>query len=379
MQKLVAIIELIDQVVLMVRPPAILQSIHAELRQKVLSGHFAEGDRLPTTNELAKEYDCSVGMAGKAIAMLVHEGLVEQRRGLGTRVIRHVPVATAASVELDAFAFIYPSDRHEGISRTMNGFQDAARDHKRRVITLSTGIDFSKEAEFIARLAEFDVQGAAMCPLVPTAKDQLHLFEGVLKSKFPITLVNFYVPGFDCPSVVMDGFHAGYTVTKHLLERGAERIGFFTNNFASASTFDRYRGYAWAMQEAGLKEQPNSATQNMHPDFADPLREPIEHARIYLENFRGIDSVVCSNDYLAIGMMTAAREAGYHIPGDFKVAGIDDFSVASKGDVSLTTYHSPCEEVGYKSFELVDALVHGRKIEFPELRLQGHLVERGST
>ncbi|PAW77885.1 MAG: hypothetical protein B9S32_09815 [Verrucomicrobia bacterium Tous-C9LFEB] len=152
-----------------------LQVIHTELCDKILRGAFQCGDRLPTTEELAKQFDCSVGMASKAIAMLVHSGLVEQRRGLGTRVLKNVEAETGSSLDLNAFVFIYPSEKHEGIWRTVKGFQDAAQEQGRRTITLTTGTDYKKEGELIGRLKEFDVKGAAVYSTISLVLACIHI------------------------------------------------------------------------------------------------------------------------------------------------------------------------------------------------------------
>jgi DNA-binding transcriptional MocR family regulator len=147
-----------------VRSPSKLKGIFAELRQKIASGVFKAGERLATPSEVSKAFECSVGMAGRAISTLIHEGLVEQRPGPGTRVIKNV--TDGRSVDPDAFALIYPGEQHKGIWRTDKVFQDAAREAGRRVVMPTTGLDFQKETEFVGRLSGFDVRGTAVSPII---------------------------------------------------------------------------------------------------------------------------------------------------------------------------------------------------------------------
>ena len=77
------------------------------------------------------------GTVSKALAVLVHEGFVERKARAGTTVTYGKEGSKPG--QLDAFAFIYPSEQHEGIWRTVKGFQDAARDAGRRVVMLTTG------------------------------------------------------------------------------------------------------------------------------------------------------------------------------------------------------------------------------------------------
>jgi len=364
----------------MVRSGSKLQGLYTELRQKIVSHELVEGDRLPTTNELSKLYGCSVNMASKAIAMLIHDRLVEQRRGLGTRVLKSPSANEHPSVELNAFAFIYPSDKHESISRMVGGFQDAARDAGRRTITLTTGSDYRREAELFNRLPELDVKGAVVYPSLLTRADHVHFTQMLFDTKLPVVLtVNF--PGLGYPAVVIDGFHAAYTMTKHLVSRGAKRIGFLTNQAWSFTMRDRYFGYCWAMEESGQQVPQNGVLlePEMHPDFENPADEPTEIGRRFLQKNSRLDAVVCANDFIALGLLAAAKEFKIRVPRDLMITGIDDLAVAASAEVPLTTYHGAFETRGRVAFDTLVAVIQGSSPDYNEIRIRGELVQRKSA
>lgn len=62
--------------------PIYLQ-IAEEIRGQILAGTIAEGDRLTSTTEYATDYRINPATANKAITLLVDEGLVVKRRGIG--------------------------------------------------------------------------------------------------------------------------------------------------------------------------------------------------------------------------------------------------------------------------------------------------------
>lgn len=363
------------------RVPNTIQEISADLRRKVVSGAIKVGDLLPTMRGLAKEYQCSIAMVSKALLILINEGLVEQRKGMGSRVINASLDRHLSQNQLDAFAFIYPSKKHEGIWRTVKGFEDEASHHQQRVVLLSTGSDYSKEAEFLSRLSEFDVKGAVIYPVIPSRRDQIQISKILVESKFPIVLADLSLPGLGCPSVVVDGFHAGYVVTRYLANQGVKRIGFLSNHSWSPSVADRYHGYLWALEEAGIPEAKERVMleSTMRPDYEDPLREPTALARLYLGRGDVADGVVCGNDFLARGLIRAARESGKSIPGDLKVVGIDDFSMHDEGHVALTTYNVPFEEIGRKAFHVLHSILNGEPPEELENRVRGEIVVRRSA
>lgn len=354
-----------------------LQAVHAELREKILSGVFQCGDRLPTTEELSKSFDCSVGMASKAIAMLVHEGLVEQRRGLGTRVLKNEVEGGVSEVDLDAFAFIYPSEKHEGIWRTVRGFQEAGQERGRRIITLTTGTDYKKEVELIGRLKEFDVKGAVVYSTIQNPDDQVYVSQVLSRSSIPVVLACINLPGMNLPAAFFDDFHASYTMTKYLLGRGCKQIGLF----ASSRAPDVCLGYRWALREAGVEVQSEliMQQQSMHANFQEPVREPAALAEAYLKVRPQLDGVICGCDFLALGIVEAAVRLGRNVPDELKVTGMGDYSVSSTAQIPLTTYHVPYETIGREAFQLLCDRVANGQVPLLEHRVTGELVVRKSA
>ena len=60
------------------------QAIVSDLRHKITVGEYAQGDRLPTTPELCKQYGVSKITVKRAMDDLESLGLVARRRGSGT-------------------------------------------------------------------------------------------------------------------------------------------------------------------------------------------------------------------------------------------------------------------------------------------------------
>jgi GntR family transcriptional regulator len=57
--------------------------IAEQLADEIADGTLAEGERVPSTNELAAFYRINPATAAKGISMLTDEGLLEKRRGIG--------------------------------------------------------------------------------------------------------------------------------------------------------------------------------------------------------------------------------------------------------------------------------------------------------
>jgi DNA-binding GntR family transcriptional regulator len=61
-----------------------LSSVSDAIIRHIESGSLREGDRLPSEGELAASYSVSVGTIQKALARLVHSGLITREQGRGT-------------------------------------------------------------------------------------------------------------------------------------------------------------------------------------------------------------------------------------------------------------------------------------------------------
>lgn len=53
------------------------------IEKQILRGELLEGEQVPSTNMLAKQYSINPNTAGKGIKMLTEEGVLYKRRGIG--------------------------------------------------------------------------------------------------------------------------------------------------------------------------------------------------------------------------------------------------------------------------------------------------------
>ena len=61
--------------------------IYNEIKNKIISHEFENGDYLPSENQLTLEYDCSRNTIRRALNYLMQEGFVQPHHGKGVRVI----------------------------------------------------------------------------------------------------------------------------------------------------------------------------------------------------------------------------------------------------------------------------------------------------
>jgi 8-oxo-dGTP diphosphatase len=94
--------------------------IAAALRKQIKNNTFGPGDRLPTEESLAKQFGVSRVTTNRALNMLVNEGLVVIRRGIGAFVAQPGAAADRHSVSVAA-VIVDDQDRVLVVQRRDNG------------------------------------------------------------------------------------------------------------------------------------------------------------------------------------------------------------------------------------------------------------------
>jgi len=64
-------------------PIAPYRQVAAILRERITSGQYRPGQRLPSINDLVQEFGVARTTAGKALRLLVDEGVAELSQGMG--------------------------------------------------------------------------------------------------------------------------------------------------------------------------------------------------------------------------------------------------------------------------------------------------------
>jgi len=75
-------------------------------------------------------------------------------------------------------------------------------------------------------------------------------------------------------------------------------------------------------------------------------------ARLIADGLGETDAIVCANDVIAIGALSACRALGIDVPGRVSVTGFDDIQLAIDVTPRLTTVALPLAEIGAESIRL---------------------------
>ena len=167
------------------------------------------------------------------------------------------------------------------------------------------------------------------------------------------------LPGQPGISVGCDNFQGGQDITAHLVEQGRRDIAFLgdaSNHYPEF--FERYRGYAQALQATGATAQPS-----LQVDAVTTEQSGYEAAMELLRRKVRFDAIFAASDLIAIGAMKALHERGLRVPEDIAVAGFDDIPMASFVNPSLSTVQQDTKLAGVMLVESLLKLINDEPVE----------------
>lgn len=132
-------------------------------------------------------------------------------------------------------------------------------------------------------------------------------------------------------SVGTDNIRGGYLATRHLIERGCERVTFFGDHRILEMS-QRYEGYQAAMREAGLAANMSELTAHLVAETAHP-----EISRFLGETSPAPQGIFAATDVIAMSALRALSDFGLAVPSDVKVVGFDGLSISEHTVPRLTT------------------------------------------
>jgi len=174
------------------------------------------------------------------------------------------------------------------------------------------------------------------------------------------------------PWVDIDGAAGTELATRHLIDKGHERIAWIGWKKDSVLGEERRSGWLRAMHAAGL------ATTGLASRVEDAVGSGCSAARVMLAE-AGPTAFVCASDTLAIGVMHTLAERGLQAGDDVAVVGFDDSQVAQTVWPGLTSVRQPLEEAASELVKALEGLLATPSQVGPGVMLTPTLEVRGTS
>ena len=163
----------------------------------------------------------------------------------------------------------------------------------------------------------------------------------------------------------------GRAVGEFLLSRGYKRP--LVISAAGTRARRRYEGLVEAMAGHGLKPPPIDYLGGT-TRFGEGRRR-FAHA---LDSGLTPDVVICSSDWLALGVVVEAKSRGLSVPDDVGVIGFGDLGIAAEMEPAITTVRIHGERIGAQAVEALVNRAEGRDTE-KLVNVGFSIIERSTT
>jgi DNA-binding LacI/PurR family transcriptional regulator len=174
-------------------------------------------------------------------------------------------------------------------------------------------------------------------------------------------------------SIGCDNLDGGFAVAQHFVEQGCRRVAFLGDASSHyPEFFSRFRGYAAALEQAGLPVDPA-----LQVNAESTERSGYEAMETLLARKVPFDAVFAASDLIAIGAMRALASRGLKVPDDVALAGFDDIPAASFVNPPLTTVVQNTKQAGEVLVDNLLRLIRGEPAESAMLPVR--LVVRRSS
>ncbi|HXG23111.1 MAG TPA: LacI family DNA-binding transcriptional regulator [Chthonomonadales bacterium] len=160
-------------------------------------------------------------------------------------------------------------------------------------------------------------------------------------------------------AVVWSDREGVYKAVRYLVSLGHRKIAGLFGDYQPhmEPPYSRVVGFRQAVEECGVEAV--ELYGELSPDQLDNGRILVERM---LQERPEITAIFARNDFLALGAMEAARQAGRPIPTQMSVIGFGDTLLARCASPRLTSVHTPSAEACVLALErLIEVIEHGKQ------------------
>lgn len=329
-----------------------------------------EAERHPTIVDVARVANVAPSTASRAlrenprISESTRARVQAVARGLG-----YQPNRLAQSLRTRAANFVgivVPDIAIGFYSRCVKGAQDLLEEEGHQVLLMNTGRDAAREEAALDTLLEHQVQGLLVATSTPASP----------APRVPTVFFDNLVPSRGVANVALANREGMNVLVDHLAGHGHTRIGYIGGPPTFTSGIERLESFREAVARLGVDERQRYVA------LAD-ARWSADSGADAMRRLLALDepptAVVTSGDTLALGAMSACREAGLRLPHDMALVSFDDPFFGHLLDPPVTALARSERELGKLAAALLlRALANGGPGSPPEVRLPVELVVRRS-
>lgn len=280
------------------------------------------------------------------------------------------PSAVARSLtsrRTNTFGVVAPRFNDPLNGGVFDGIEQAASEHDYRVLFSTSQRNRDRELLIARSYARHRVD--AVIIVASHLRATYELFLEALR--VPLVIVGQQNETSGAAVVTVDDFSAIASAANHLLELGHRSFAYVGARDRPYSDQNRREGFARALADSPYETSfavVETVGENEVEQGPGALEKVLE---------AGATAVMCYNDLIAIGLLSACARKSVRVPEELSIVGFDDIAVAPYLPVPLTTIHQPAEEIGRTAVSTALDLIDGAALR--RTLLSAELIVRETT
>jgi LacI family transcriptional regulator len=309
----------------------------------------------PTLKDIARDVGVHVSTISRALNG-THPVSPDLTRKIKRASERHGYQPNAAAVMLKTnrsrtIGVVIPDITDPVFPPIIRGIEDGLARHGYLAILANTDGDPLRQVQVIETLRPRGIDGLIVASALRHDEDVSRLTAGMA-----VVTVSRRTDDPRFSSVVHDEDDGVRRILTHLASLGHRHLATIAGPQTVSTGYNRYTSFLRHGEGLRLELEPALVS------FARAFNE-LEGERCtgeLLAAGRAFTGLVCANDRLAVGAITALRRRGIHCPRDVSVTGFNDMALADRLSPALTTVRVDHYRAGVEAAELiVDKLAKG--------------------
>jgi len=304
---------------------SVYRQIYNDLLEKIVSGRYNAGDRLPSESDLSQAYGVSRITSKRALDLLADQGIIVRQSGKGSFVngAYKNPADTAAT---RLIGFVLPDFSDSFGTRLIYSVEESCKAYGYQLVLRRTRDQSDEEEGAIKSLS--GVAGILLLPVHGALYNPEVL--KLIIDKRALVLVDRKMKGLGAPSISSNNMEAAEAGTRYLFQLGHRNIAFFSGPVNHTSTVEeRQQGYLRAHAEFRTHPNPEYICQSFSSSWTGPyyssksVSMDVEAAIKYLKSHPEISAAFTSEYIIACMVKDAVEALGRKVPKDFSIVTFD--------------------------------------------------------
>ncbi|NRT72013.1 GntR family transcriptional regulator [Clostridium beijerinckii] len=344
--------------------------LYNSLYDKIVSGEYSEGEKLPTEKELAEQFNVSNITSKKSLEMLADNGMIKRVPGKGSFVIKSTvdnKVIVQKSKSNSPIIGVVLSDFSESYgTNLLSGIEEEASKNNCFIIPKRSYGKQELENDAIDSLVDMGVDGIIVMPVHGE-----HYNPKILKliiDGYPLVLMDCDLKGIQAAFVGTDNVDAAKMATDYLLEHGHRKISFVSTNPKDTTAIeDRIKGFIISYAEHGVKVDETIWETNLVStlpgmDTESNIEADCDKIKKMIINNPDITCIFVTEYNLALLVMRALKHLNKAVPEDMSILCFDG-PYNNIGDYFFTHIRQKEKQIGCTSVQFVLNLIRGEIVD----------------